>query len=201
MSTRGHIAPIPQFDDLPPWPDNRDAIDVRVVNLAWNGLFLDNLADLSFRKIAKQIGVTTPALYHYFPSHHALGVALAKKSIEKLADAITEPGNWFDGPRPKRLKDFTEAWLAFAAKRPRHYGLIFDPQFNKDLQDARWALVAHCSALLISEVGQARVSSEHLHVFLAALHGPAALVASGHISRPAHVLAAIRAVLGDFRPG
>lgn len=207
MPSRGDLAPIPEYDDVPLWPHNRDSVAVRMVNSAWDALFRRDLIDLSFKQLAKEIGVTSAALYHHFPNFNALGAELSVRACATLTDALTVEEGFFKDRHAKPLKAFVETWIAFAAKRPRHYDLIFSAQFRDAdrypaVAEHQMQLFLTVRNLLDAEVGRSRVEAPDIHLFIALLHGPASLVAgASHAPQPERVVTACRLFLADLRPG
>ncbi|MER5201052.1 TetR/AcrR family transcriptional regulator [Streptomyces sp. NPDC002755] len=75
---------------LPSLRERRRAVAVQeIVDAAESHLAEHGLHALSLRAVARSLGMTVQALYHYFPSRDALVTALVAKAYEDLADAVT----------------------------------------------------------------------------------------------------------------
>jgi len=184
MPPRGRLPARPDYADLPFWPHNFDNVQTRIVNGAWNALFESDLEDLSFKTLAKGIGVTPQAVYHYYPSFSALGGELASRACLTLHAELTEPRTW-DAPRARPLAQFIAQYVAFAERRRRHFALMFSPRFSDPeafpgLAAGRMQLAKAIWSLLEIELG-AEPPVEELQVFWGVIHGHASLIASGQV--------------------
>lgn len=88
------------------------------------------ISDLSLRTIAKQAGVSAPALYRHFADKEALLAAVAEQGFEELHDWLTFAAP-AEMPCHQRLKRFFGAYLEFMAAYPVYFQLMFAP----DLKD------------------------------------------------------------------
>ncbi|WP_335971093.1 MULTISPECIES: TetR/AcrR family transcriptional regulator [Streptomycetaceae] len=83
-------------------------------------------AALSLRAVARGLGMTVQALYHYFPNRDALVTALIAKEYEDLADAVQAA---LDGaPDPAdlpRLVVAAEGYRRWAVTHPERFQLLF----------------------------------------------------------------------------
>ena len=85
-------------------------------------------AGVSVNAIGRELGVSGPALYRYFPSRDALLTELVIDAYEDLATAL-------DGavaqrarrPAAERLRALARAYRAWAIAQPHRYGLLFGP--------------------------------------------------------------------------
>lgn len=89
-------------------------------------LVADGVEGLSLRAIARDMGMTAPALYRYFPSREELIVALIGDLYDELADTMTaaaeaEPGDDVAG----RLAAVSRAFRGWAVGHPGEFGLLF----------------------------------------------------------------------------
>jgi AcrR family transcriptional regulator len=90
-------------------------------------------AALSLRAIAREIGVTAPALYRYFDSHEALVEALAADFYDELSDTmeaatVASRGTYVADPQDTvadRLIAATVAFRAWSVTHPAEFSLIF----------------------------------------------------------------------------
>lgn len=93
---------------------------------AWKQIAEFGAPSLSLRAIARELGITAPAIYNYFPNRDALVTAL-------IIDAYTSLGDWQFNTRDKaspddlaeRLERIGMAYRDWALTYPQRYQLIF----------------------------------------------------------------------------
>jgi AcrR family transcriptional regulator len=93
---------------------------------AWKQIAEHGASSLSLRAIARELKITAPAIYNYFPDRDALVTAL-------IVDAYTSFGDWQFEARdsiaaddlPGRLKAIGLAYRSWAHNYPQRYQLIF----------------------------------------------------------------------------
>ncbi|MDJ1136628.1 TetR/AcrR family transcriptional regulator [Streptomyces iconiensis] len=80
-------------------------------------------AALSLRAVARSLGMTVQALYHYFPSRDDLVTALVTKAYDDLADAVQAavPG---DAAEPRVLAP-AEGYRQWAVDHPERFQLLY----------------------------------------------------------------------------
>lgn len=94
---------------------------------AWNQIAADGAPALSLRAIARQLGITAPAIYNYFASRDELVTALVIEAFDSLADSLVQATqSRSNGPRD-RLRAVGLAYYQWALSHPQHYQLIFGP--------------------------------------------------------------------------
>jgi AcrR family transcriptional regulator len=75
--------------DVSPLRERRRATAIReILDAAEEQIAVDGPAGLSLRSIARRLGMTVQALYHYFPGRDALITALITEAYHDLADAV-----------------------------------------------------------------------------------------------------------------
>jgi AcrR family transcriptional regulator len=79
---------------------------------------------LTLREVARRAGVSHGAPYHHFDSREALLAAVAERGFMGLGDAMR--GAKGNTPRD-RLVAICEAYVAFAARHPTRFRLMFGP--------------------------------------------------------------------------
>ena len=99
-----------------------------IKSLAWAQIAESGAAALSLRGIARDMGMTSSALYRYFPSRDQLLTALARDGFTSLADALeaaeadalkrSEPLN-------ERFLRTVRAYRAWCLAHPSEYALMF----------------------------------------------------------------------------
>jgi AcrR family transcriptional regulator len=81
---------------------------------------------LSLASVGKAVGMTPPALYHYFASREALLDALVLAGYADLGTAVeTAVRQAQDRPPADRLSAITGAWRRWALDHPRRYSMLF----------------------------------------------------------------------------
>ncbi|MGY1545539.1 TetR/AcrR family transcriptional regulator [Streptomyces sp. MN6] len=104
----------------------RSAASREIVDAAEQHLALHGPAALSLRAVARSLGMTVQALYHYFPNRDALVTALITKAYDDLADALQAAADRA-GPdvREPRLVVVAEAYREWGVARPEHFQLLY----------------------------------------------------------------------------
>jgi AcrR family transcriptional regulator len=104
----------------------RDATCDEIKSIARQQMAEEGTAAISLRSIARRMGVTAPALYHYYADRDALITAL-------IADAYNDLANTLEGARDdvpadnyaRRIYDAALAYRRWALDHPMDYILIF----------------------------------------------------------------------------
>lgn len=97
----------------------RDAI----VAAAWELVRDEGLAGLSLRELAKRAGITTPTVYAYFESKHAIYDAMFGQAASEFADLMTQPYDTVDPPAV--LAAGTRRFVEFCTTDVARYQLLF----------------------------------------------------------------------------
>jgi AcrR family transcriptional regulator len=83
----------------------------------------EGLAGLSMRKLAKEVGVTAPALYRYYDGREAVLADLVRRAHHVFLDYLRRG---LEAPTPfERFKRAGDGYLAFALEHPRWYAIMF----------------------------------------------------------------------------
>jgi AcrR family transcriptional regulator len=83
----------------------------------------DGLAGLSMRKLAKEVGVTAPALYRYYDGREAVLADLVRHAHHVFLDYLRRG---LEAPTPfERFKNAGDGYLDFALEHPRWYAIMF----------------------------------------------------------------------------
>lgn len=81
---------------------------------------------ISLNEIARQLGMTGPALFRYVRSRNDLLTDLVVDAYTQLADALWQSVDETAGqPVPERLRAHASAYRAWALANPHRYGLLF----------------------------------------------------------------------------
>ncbi len=93
---------------------------------AWQQIATSGAAALSLRAIARELGISAPAIYHYVPDRDALVTALVIEAYTSFSDhqhaacdALPEDDSI------GRLRATGQAYRQWALEHPQHYQLIF----------------------------------------------------------------------------
>ena len=114
------------------WRDaRRQSAREAIVDAAWDLVRENGLTALNIRDLAKQAGITTPTVYAYFDSKHAIYDAMFGRAAIEFADRMTEP---YDATTPRDLLlAGAERFAEFCTSDPTRYQLLFQrtiPRFE-----------------------------------------------------------------------
>lgn len=106
--------------------DQHPNLEEAIKETAWKQIAEKGAPALSLRAIARELGITAPAIYNYFPDRDALVTAL-------IIDAYTSFGDWQLKARDSkpeddligRIKAIGLAYRNWAHAHPQRYLLIF----------------------------------------------------------------------------
>lgn len=94
----------------------------RVIEVARDHLLDRGLLEFSLRALARDLGMTAPALYRYFPNRTALLEEIAERSFD-LLDARLMEALAGSGPHD-RLARAAHGYLRFGLDHPRDFALL-----------------------------------------------------------------------------
>jgi AcrR family transcriptional regulator len=129
---------------------------------AWKQIGEMGAASLSLRGIAREMGVTAPALYRYYKDRDALVTAL-------LIDAFTAFGSALEGARDGfpmddhagRFHAMCTAYFQWAAQSPQRYALLFGTPIPGYMFAQELGPVAQRSFLILQGViGEAQAAGK-----------------------------------------
>ena len=103
----------------------RDATRAEILETAREQMAREGAAALSLRAIARQMGLSAPALYRYFPDRDALVTALIVDAFNALADAMAAAAGTPAPTQADRLVALGTTYRAWAIAHPQDYLLIF----------------------------------------------------------------------------
>lgn len=93
---------------------------------AWRQIAETGAAALSLRAIARELNITAPAIYNYFPRRDDLVTALIVDAFTSLGESQTESlRNSPDGDLKEQISSLGLAYRTWAIKYPQRYQLIF----------------------------------------------------------------------------
>ncbi len=98
----------------------------RIIEAAWEQIAAEGASALALRAIARKVGITAPAIYHYFADRDALVTALIIEAYTSLGDSQLDardaaPAEDLSG----RLLATGLAYREWALVHPQRYQLIF----------------------------------------------------------------------------
>jgi AcrR family transcriptional regulator len=122
---------------------------------AWGQISREGAAALSLRAIARELKITAPAIYNYFPSRDDLVTALIVDAFTSLGDSQKDSIKSVSASRPQtRLSTLGLAYRNWALTYPQRYQLIFgtpipgyEAPADITLPAAAWALIPLIEAL------------------------------------------------------
>ena len=162
----------------------------------------DDPAALTLRGIARQAGITAPAIYAHFPDLAAVIYGLLVASFDELRAAVQAALDGQDDPAAA-LVAAGRAYVQFAWGRPARYRLMFGAGGYAPDAVATFALVKQAITNCVS-AGASASDDPHTDTWLlwAALHGVATLekparsgyLRLGPLDRPAMLETLIRRI-------
>lgn len=142
-----------------------------IVDAAWELVHEQGLAALSLRELAARAGITTPTVYAYFDSKHAIYDAMFGRAATEFADRMSQP---FDSTEPAALLvSLFHRYVEFCATDAARYQLLFQrtiPDFEPTAESyapAVRALDATRECLALNGIAEPR----HLDLWTALLSG------------------------------
>ncbi|WP_394843598.1 TetR/AcrR family transcriptional regulator [Pendulispora brunnea] len=84
--------------------------------------------ELTIRSVAVQLGVTHAAVYHHFEDRTAILAAVAEAAFVQLGEAIALRQAALGETALERFAASGLAYVSFAVKHPRLYGVMFGPE-------------------------------------------------------------------------
>ena len=132
-------------------------------------------AALTLRGIARQAGITAPAIYAHFPDLAAVATAVLAASFDELRDAVQAALDE-QGDPVRALLAAGRAYVRFARDHPARYRLMFAAAGYAPEAVATFTLVEEAIRTCVS-AGASASEDPHTDTWLmwAALHGVATL--------------------------
>lgn len=135
----------------------REATGEEIRRIAWAHMAEGGAETLSLRAIAREMGMTAPALYRYFGSKDELVTALVLDGFHGMADAI-EAGAGAQGNDPlRRLVGGLLAFRRWAVENPAAFSLVYGtpiPGYEAPAEETVPA-AARSMVLLVEALGAA----------------------------------------------
>lgn len=106
----------------------RTDLPTAIKDVAWQQIAEHGAAALSLRAIARELGITAPAIYNYYPRRDDLVTALVIDAFTAFGDAQLAARDAVpSGDRIGRLMALGLAYRQWALSNPPRYQLIFGP--------------------------------------------------------------------------
>ena len=104
----------------------REETRQEIKDLAWQQIAEQGAAALSLRAIAREMGMTAPALYRYYPNRDALVTELIVDAYHGLGAALEDARQASTQAAPLvRIFELGLAYRDWALQHPQRYALIF----------------------------------------------------------------------------
>lgn len=102
----------------------QENLRARIKETAWKQIAEKGAAALSLRAIARELGITAPAIYNYFPRRDDLVTDLIVDAFTSFGQAQKESDDPSRSPAD-RLRTLGRAYRDWAMQYPQRYQLIF----------------------------------------------------------------------------
>lgn len=97
-----------------------------ILDAAWRLSEETGIAGLSFREVARAVGMQAPSLYTYFDSKDALHDAMFSEGYRQLGEAVTEWTAHVEGLEPvDALGEVIGLWIRFCQESVARYQIMF----------------------------------------------------------------------------
>jgi AcrR family transcriptional regulator len=129
---------------------------------AWKQIGEMGAASLSLRAIAREMGITAPALYRYYKDRDALVTALLIDAFTEFSSALEAGRDRYPPDDPAgRFRGMCKAYFLWAAQNPQRYALLFGTPIPGYLFAQELGPVAQRSFLILQGViGEAHVAGK-----------------------------------------
>jgi len=142
-----------------PRPKRSEQVDLQeaIRAVAWKQIGEMGAAALSLRAIARELGITAPAIYNYFPSREDLITALVMEAFGSFGDALIEArDNCAPDDHAGRFRAMSTAYYRWAITYPQRYMLIFGtPLHGFELAGSAGEVAQRSFMALVSGIGEA----------------------------------------------
>jgi AcrR family transcriptional regulator len=115
--------------DMSPRPRNNERhpdLQTAIKETAWRQISQSGAASLNLRAIARELNITAPSIYNYFPNRDALVTALIVDAFSSFADALQASITSIpEQEHAQRLYALGISYRDWAIAKPERYQLIF----------------------------------------------------------------------------
>jgi len=131
----------------------RDATREEILASAWKQVGEAGAASLSLRAIAREMGMTAPALYRYFPSRDDLVTVLIIEAFNSFSETLeSSRDSCKPGDHVARFRAVCKAYFQWALSNPQKYALIFGTPVPGYVLDQRAGPAAQRGFLVLQTV-------------------------------------------------
>ena len=114
---------------MSPRPRNKERhpdLQTAIKETAWRQISQSGAASLNLRAIARELNITAPSIYNYFPNRDALVTALIVDAFSSFADELQASITGIpEQEHAQRLYALGVSYRDWAIARPERYQLIF----------------------------------------------------------------------------
>ena len=141
-------------------------LDQAIKITAWKQIQELGAAALSLRRIARELGIAAPSIYHYYPNRDALVTALIVDAFNSLAESQRQAIASTPAKDPAaQLTSLAQGYRAWAISYPQRYQLIFGTPIPGYVAPEEVTLPAAAAGFVpLSEALQAALASGRLKV-------------------------------------
>ena len=115
-----------QINEASPRERRKERTRAEILAAAWRLAEVGGIAGLSFREVAREVGLQAPSLYTYFDSKDALFDAMFAEGYAQLGEAVVGWVANSDGKDPvDALGEVVAAWIRFCQQSLARYQIMF----------------------------------------------------------------------------
>ena len=115
-----------QINEASPRERRKERTRAEILAAAWRLAEVGGIAGLSFREVAREVGLQAPSLYTYFDSKDALFDAMFAEGYAQLGEAVVGWVAGSDGKDPvDALGEVVAAWIRFCQQSLARYQIMF----------------------------------------------------------------------------
>jgi AcrR family transcriptional regulator len=157
----------------------REATREEIISTAWKQIGEVGAVGLSLRAIAREMGVTAPALYRYYKDRDALVTALLVDAFTSFTASLETGRDTCEaGDHVGRFRALCKSYFQWAAQNPQRYTLLFGTPIQGYMFAKELGPVAQKSFLVLQGViGEAHLAGK-INGELAVLRLPTTLKSS-----------------------
>jgi AcrR family transcriptional regulator len=137
----------------------REATFEEIKSVAWKQIAEQGVPALSLRAIARDMGMTAPGLYRYFPSRDDLVTALIIEAFDSFSQTLESARDALPADdHAGRYRAVCEAYFGWAVATPARYTLIFgSPVPGYQMGEAAYPSAQRSFLVLQAVIGEALV--------------------------------------------
>lgn len=140
----------------------REATIDEIKMIAWKQINENGVALLSLRAIAREMGITVPGLYHYYPNRDALVTALLIDAFESFSAALEYARDKYEtNDHVGRFRAIAKTYFYWGTTNPQKYIFLFGTpvpgyQFTPEVNPAG----QRCFFVLQGVIGEAYIAGK-----------------------------------------